>query len=205
MKLPGAFLTIAILALASCDLAGPSTPRTETPPPPSQNLIENLPIADRDLLLEPLERALDDVRDAIKTDPSIPEQTKLFQAGSVRGEATIKGNDNDTVMFDVQLQDGERKEQHSWFWDQDQKLFYSAHRFGGILVGVGPDSISGQTREYRFYYEESGAKLSSYARIAAGGQLLPNVWTPVCLTREEEGLLSDRLSLVNHWLASPSH
>lgn len=195
MRLRWSFLLI--IAFLGCA-------ESEQPAPQAADLIENLPIADRDLLLEPLESALDDVREAIKTDPSIPEQVQSIEFGSAKGEVTLKINGSDTVMFEARLRDGERSEEHIWFWDQGQKLFYSSHRFDGAQIGVGPDNISKQTREYRFYYEESGAKLSSYSRIATGKKALPEVWTPVCLTREEESLLSERLSLLNRRLKASS-
>jgi hypothetical protein len=161
-------------------------------PAPQNQLLDNLPINDRDLLLAPLESALDDVKAAIQSDDSYFEGAADWNEGNVKGQMTFKLDGPDTIMVQVEiLGNANVVERHSWFYDQKHRLFFSGHEITNADFGFehGP-----MHRNYKFYFEDNGEKLSTYAKISFDGAPLPEIWTPVCLTREEESHLQGRLN-----------
>ena len=161
--------------------------------PATQNqILVNLPINDRDLLLAPLESALDDVKAAIATDDSYFEGTADWKEGSVSGLMTFKLDGPDTMMVRIEITGNSNlMERHRWFYDQDRRLFFSEHEITNADFGFEKGPMH---RNYKFYFEDNGEKLSTYAKISFDGAPLPEFWTPVCLTPEEENHLQNRLN-----------
>lgn len=182
---------VLLLAVAACQTpVGEEKTATQNQP---GDLRENLPIADRDLLLEPLESALDDVREVVMMDESNVDQVSLSSAEGAQGTLKYKLEGTDTVLFIADLQQGALQEHHEWFRDHAGNIFFSAHRFDHLNAAVGQEA---HTREYKFYFEDNGSKLSTYARMSYDNEPLPTVWTPVCLTREEELFLEQRTAYI---------
>lgn len=176
---PWAFL---LLSLVACQ-------PQEKPPVPAGSISDNLPITDRDLLLKPLESALDDLREVILRDQSYFASSYTVENGHDRGEVKFKLDGPDTAMISASIQLPLGAEYHEVFKDEEGKTFFTFHRFEKNEGSVGVPSV----REYKFYYEDSGIPLSVYARMEFDGRPLPETWTPVCLTAEEERYIKGRV------------
>jgi len=156
--------------------------------------MDNLPIADRDLLLKPLESALDDLREVILQDESYFASSYDFEKDGIEAEVRFKLDGGDTVMVSSACTGNGIREYHEQFNDEQGKAFYALHRFEYLPAGV---DAKASLREYKFYFEDNGAELSVYARMAFG-ENKAGEWTPVCLTAEEEQFIRGRLNHIRH-------
>ena len=62
------------------------------------------------------------------------------------------------------------------------------------LRSAGVDVVVQEHNNYKFYFEDNGSQLSSYARMSFDGNPLPEEWTTVTMTDEETAYLSGRLT-----------
>lgn len=167
----------------------------ERPAQPEQNaIIDNLPINDRELLLGPLESALDDLKKSIEQSESYFASSEEWTGENYSGKLDFKLDGSDTVMVHLNMTSVEGKlEEHDWFYDKDGHLYYSEHFFKNPSFGLGQ---SPNERHYKFYFEEHQVLISSYARMAFDGKAATEDWTPTCLTKEEELFIQGRLGFV---------
>jgi len=150
-----------------------------------ENILQNLPISDRDLLLAPLESAYDDLRDIAENDPGLAEASADFDgAGTIISES-YKMRDADTVAKYQVIERQTRMEKRAWFSDDKAILYFSTARIKSLDV----DGEKLEVRDYKFYFEDDGSLLSGYGKTAYNGDKLPSVWTPICLTTEQERYL----------------
>lgn len=156
------------------------------------NVTDNLPIADRDLLLAPLEGALDDLRENIQNNGSGFLSKQDATRGDLKASLVFRLSGKDTLMLVATLERGGNHEKHSWFFDEQKRLFISEHELLTANAGLKGE-ISHEA--FRFYYEENGSKLSSYGKYSQAKQL-PDVWTPVCLSIGKEEMLRGRMRTI---------
>lgn len=179
-------ILVCILLCAGCEPAEPAKEDTR--------IVDNLPIPDRDLLLEPLESALEDLRESILQDESHFSSSYAVNTGNVSATVRFKLDGADTLMVSVEAGAGTLREYHEQFFDDGGYVFYSFHRFEQTVQGVDARI---PLKEYKFYFEDKGVQLSAYARVASeGGDT--GEWTPVCLTPEEEKFIRGRLDHLKH-------
>ena len=180
-------LTFLFLAfLVSC-----SDPMAEEPKK-QESIADKLPIKNRDFFLEPLESALDELKEMFDFDESYFSETDVWTQGEVSGKIFYKLNGNDTALAKLEIAGrGNLKEVHAWYYDKNGNLFYSEHEITNVDYGFeqGPSH-----RNYKFYFEDNGSQLSAYARMSFDGNPLPEEWTTVTMTDEEVSYLSGRLS-----------
>ena len=159
----------------------------------SEALIDNLPISDRDLLLEPLESALDDLRKGIEDSEVYFASEREINHDGYSGTMRYKLDGADTVMVDFEWSNGTGStERNRYFFDKKGQLFYSEHK---VVDALGLSGVKTSSWELKFYYDGE-TLLSSYGR--QGFNEKPNEeWTPVCLTSEEENFWLSRRALVN--------
>lgn len=162
-------------------------------------ILQNLPISDRDLLLEPLERALDDLCDVIRLDESTFASSAEVTENGQKAVMSYKIDGKDTIYLRAELSSAYGSERHEWFAYEDGQVFFAHHTFDNPSFGA---TEAASHREYKFYYEDNGAQLSAYARVALDGGSVPDIWTPVCLTREEERALAARQRLIHRYLSN---
>lgn len=156
-----------------------------------ESITDKLPIKNRNFFLEPLESALDDLKDMVIMDESYFSETDTWTEGDVIGSIFYKLNGSDTALAKLEIAGkGNLKEVHTWHYDKEGKLFYSEHEITNVDYGFehGPSH-----RNYKFYFEDNGSQLSSYARMSFDGDPLPEEWTTVTMTDEETAYLSGRL------------
>lgn len=150
-----------------------------------ESVLDNLPISDRDLLLAPLESAYNDLKDIAENDPSLQSVSQEFDSAGVLISESYKLNEGDTVAKYQVTEQRTRVEKRSWYWDDKGNMYHATARIksmdeaGNVL----------EVRAYQFYFEDNGALLSGYGKTSYNGEKLPSVWTPVCLTTEEEAYL----------------
>jgi hypothetical protein len=179
------FTLVALLSLASC--------LEERPAQPEQNaIINNLPVNDRELLLGPLEGAFDDLKNNIEQSESYFASSSDWSRNNQSGKLDFKLDGSDTAMSRVRIRNGQvETERHEWCFDENGHLFYSEHFFDTPSFGLNQGATK---RHYKFYFEENNVVLSTYARMAFDGNSAPEVWTPVCLTTEEQSFIQGRLN-----------
>ncbi|GAB5540033.1 MAG: hypothetical protein Salg2KO_21360 [Salibacteraceae bacterium] len=163
--------------------------------PPEESFIQSMPIKDRDLLLEPLEGVLDDLKTSIENDPSLFASDRDISVNGVSGKLAYRLNGKDTSMLAITLGTAsDLRESHAWYFDKAGGCFYSEHEIAHIEFGVDKGL---NHRQYRFYFDENGSKLSSYARISFNGEPLPERWSAVKLTPQEERYLRTKKTHVS--------
>lgn len=179
-------LLVCVLLCAGCEQAAP--------PPGENKIVDNLPLSDRDLLLEPLESALEDLRESILRDESFFSSSYSIDTGDISASVHFKLDGADTMMVSAEANTGTRREYHEQFFDDRGYVFYSFHKFEHTQQGVDAHI---PLKEYRVYYEDKGVQLSVYERLALEGEKAGE-WTPVCLTAEEEKFIHGRLGHLRH-------
>lgn len=181
-----AVFLVLLFSLSSClDQPKEEEQPVETP------IIDNLPINDRDLLLEPLESAYDDLKSAIEVDEGFFMGEDEASQGDVLYKTAYKLYGPDTMMVEVEISGKTNlSERHKWYFNQKGNLFYSFHEITNADFGFEEGPMH---RQHKFYFEDNGAQLSAYGRVSFDGAPLPEQWTPVCLTSEEEKHLQGRL------------
>lgn len=161
----------SVLLLAGC---GDSATTEEAKPEEKRSLKDRLEETDRDFLLQPLEAALDDIAAATEYDPRFIKSTMAISLGEATGKATIKTFESDTVYIQVELQGPNgTSEKHQWFSDAKNGLYKSEHNFKNIVMGAD-GAVSNQ--DYQFYFEETGAMISSYSRKSFDQQKHEEKW-----------------------------
>lgn len=161
-------------------------------PQKKQSILDNLPVNDRDLLLAPLEHSLDDLRKSIDMDESLFHSDLHWRLNHMVGTMEYKLDGPDTVMARVGvIGKTPMEEHHSWYYDNDGRLFYSEHHMLNMDFGYETAPI---TRDYKFYFEENGSLLSSYGKVGFGRSDGEGQWTPVCLTESEESFVIGRIA-----------
>lgn len=173
------FLLITAVVLASCQ------PTEKPEEVPEENILENLPISDRDLLLAPLESAYNDLREVAENDPSLTSISQDFDSTGYVVSESYKLDESDTVVRHQVVERKTRVEKRSWYWDGRGNMYYSSAR----IKSLDESGNTLEVRAYQFYFEDDGSLLSGYGKSAFHGKKLPSVWTPVCLTQEEEDYL----------------
>ena len=159
-------------------------------PEPQSIIRDNLPIADRDLLLSPLETSMDDLAEITLEDPNLVILHDQLEKGQNQLSVNIYLSGPDTQAIVAELSSSQNsKERHEHFYNRQHKVFKSIHRFINAAA-IEPES---KFREFKFYFEDSGAQLSAYSKVNFNDTKAPDVWTPVCLTREEESFLAHRV------------
>ena len=180
-------LTFLFLAfLVSCSEPAVEEPKEE------ESIGDKLPTKNRDFFLEPLESALDDLKEIVDIDESYFSETDTWSEGEVTGSIFYKLNGNDTALAKLEISGrGNLKELHAWYYDKKGNLFYSEHE----ITNVDYDFEQGPShRNYKFYFEDNGTHLSAYARMSFDGNPLPEEWTTVTMTEEEATYLKNRLT-----------
>ena len=174
-----AFIFIGMVLLSACQ------PAQEEKSQPEKTVLDNLPISDRDLLLAPLESAYDDLREIAEYDPNLTtSQADYDSLGFVISESVRLSGEDTVVKYQV-VERPTRFEKRSWFWDDKGRMYFASAR----VKSMDEDGETIEVRDYKFYFEDNGALLSAYGKSAFDGAKLPSVWTPVCLTAEEESYL----------------
>lgn len=182
------------IAIAAC---------TEKDEPVVQDsILDKLPEKNRDYLLGPLERAMDDIKAIIDMDESYFSETDSWTEGDVNGSIFFKLNGGDTALARLEISGrGNLQEVHSWYYDKKGNLFYSEHEITNVDYGFeqGPSH-----RNYKFYFEDNGNLLSVYAKTSFDGNPLPEEWSAVRLTKEEIAYLNGRLTTARKSFAASS-
>jgi hypothetical protein len=180
-------LTFLFLAfLVSCSDPVTDKPKTD------ESIGDKLPVKNRDFYFEPLESVFDDLKEMVDIDESYFNETDTWREGDVSGTIFYKLNGNDTALAKLEISDrGKLKEVHAWYYDNKGNLFFSEHEITNLEYGFekGPSQ-----RNYKFYFDDNGSQLSSYARMSFDGNPLPEEWTTVTMTEEESAYLKSRLT-----------
>ncbi|GEM_PF-3836728 len=180
------------ILLLSCG----QNPEQETASKPD-GLRDRIPETERELLLIPLESALDDLRASVESNEIAFSSSEEMTSGDVTATFEFKLDGKDTIMLRASLKQNGDTEEHEWFFDQQKRLFYSHHEFMSANGGIS----LGQVHEaFKFYYEENGNTLSSYGKYSNEGTL-PEQWTPVCLSAGKEGMLRGRMNAIRELAA----
>jgi hypothetical protein len=140
-----------------------------------ETIIRNLPVQDRDFLLEPLEGALDDLRALAESDPRYETQTIRIDTLGWSGQKKIRSNNGDTAMIVLEIHQSTKREQHWRYWDENKELYY----LESIITYL--DSI-GQPMDqfaYKAYFEEGQVLISAYSRTAFAGEKLKGPWRTI--------------------------
>lgn len=161
----------SVLLLASC---GDSSTSEKVKPEEKRSLKDRLEDTDRDFLLQPLEAALDDIAAATEYDPRFEKSTKAITLGDAKGKLVVRTLESDTVYLQVALEGPNgTSEKHQWFSDAKNGLYKSEHNFKNMVIGAD-GAVSNQ--DYQFYFEETGAMISSYSRKTFGEQKQSEQW-----------------------------
>ncbi len=156
------------------------------------SISDKLPVKNRDFYLEPLESVFDDLKEMVDIDESYFSETDTWKEGDVSATIIYKLNGNDTALAKLEISGrGNLKEVHAWYYDKKGNLFFSEHEITNVNYGFekGPSH-----RNYKFYLDDNGSQLSSYARMSFDGNPLPEEWTTVTMTEEESAYLKSRLT-----------
>lgn len=184
MRQLATFLVCSFILLSACQQAPQDDQTAKT-----NTISERLPIQDRDILLEPLERSMDDLVENIKKDPTFFHSNRKVEKEGMTAKSEFKLNGSDTVMYKVELSDSNNREVHEWYFNKKGHLIISQHEIINRNVGV-LDEIRAEA--YKFYYEDDGSLLSSYGRFSASEEL-PNEWKTVEITDDQEMLYKQRV------------
>lgn len=157
-------------------------------------IIDNLPVSDRDLLLAPLESALDDLRKGIDNNPGYFASERPIAVEGFEGVLAFKLDGPDTVMLSMVLTNTDgASEQNAYYFDKSGRLFYSEHSAENYFTAPAVES---STYALKMYHDDGGSLLSSYARWSADAEEVED-WTPVCLTAAQERFWLSRRRLVS--------
>jgi hypothetical protein len=182
---------ISVLLLAGCSESNTSK---EVEPQEKKSLKDRLEDTDRDFLLQPLEAALDDIAAASEYDPRFEKSTMAITLGDAAGKAIIKTFKSDTVYIQVALEGPNgTSEKHQWFSDANNGLYKSEHNFKNVVIGAD-GAISNQ--DYQFYFEETGAMISSYSRKSFDQQKHPDKWVSTEFQPSELKFIWSRKAIV---------
>ncbi|MEZ4720921.1 MAG: hypothetical protein R2813_03485 [Flavobacteriales bacterium] len=177
------FLIVAVIMWGCLD-----EPQQQKPHQPT--ILDNLPVNDRDLLLAPLEHAMDDLRANIVADESFFASSVSWRDGHMVGRMEFKLDGPDTMMVRATIiGKTPMEEEHFWFYDKEGQLFFSEHHMRNMEFGYETTPV---TRDYKFYFEETGSLLSSYGKVGYN-TTAEEEWAAVCLTEQEEKFLQSRL------------
>jgi hypothetical protein len=172
--------------------------RNPEPERDQPSINENIPLNEREMLMGPIEGALDDLKDVLVNDESFFNPYDEWNDNGIKGSIDSKLDGEDTVMVLLKMSNAVGlKETHQWFYDKDHYSFYSEHLFMNEQSGVEGMQSS---KAYKFYFEDKGVLLSVYGKQSFG-EALPETWTPICPTREEEIYLKTRLIYARKALA----
>lgn len=140
-----------------------------------QTIIRNLPVQDRDFLLEPLEGALDDLRSIAETDPRYETKTIRVDTLGWKGLKKIRHNNNDTAMLDLQISQATKQERHLRYWDENHELYY----LESTLIYLDSKGETMDQFAFKAYFEEGQVLISAYSRSAFAGEKLKGPWRTV--------------------------
>ncbi|NQV51584.1 MAG: hypothetical protein HQ500_00285 [Flavobacteriales bacterium] len=186
MKHTQVVLTFSVLALlTSCN---EDASMEEMRPKQEQSIVRNLPTQDRQYLLEPLEAALDDLREVVEYNPSFETVEETTHEEGKKVVSTYRLNGEDTVMVEHEMERPLLRERHQHYYDERGAIFLLEAK----IVHLAADGAPIEKRVYRIYYEEGPVQLSAYGKVAYGENALPKDWVTICPTKEEETYLLSR-------------
>ena len=183
------FFCLSLSMTMACSEPRPSVPK-------QQNILLNLPVNDRDLLLQPLERALDDLRSNIEANSAFSSASVITVWNGIDAVIECKYDGEDTLLLRAVLKHNDDVEKHEWFFDEQGFPFYSFHELRSSETGV----IGEEAHEAYCFYFEKGQQLSAYGKFSQGDKL-PEQWTPVCLPGAREEVLQGRKHLIRKLLS----
>lgn len=163
-----------LILLAAC---GEQASMEDLRPRQEEQIIRNLPTTDREFLLQPLETALDDLRQVIENDPGLEEMVETADNRTLM----LRMSGEDTAMMVLKLDLGYSMEKHLRFWDDDGELFM----IETTIKRFDEQGNDVEKRAYRIYLEEGNVQLSAYGKVAFGDEPLPQNWVNNCPTQEE--------------------
>ncbi len=179
-------LTLSVLAmLASCN---ENASMDDMRPKQEPSIVRSLPTQDRHYLLEPLEAALDDLREVVEYNPSLETAEETTQEEGMKVVSTYRLNGKDTVMIDHEVEHPFLRERHQRYYDERGEIFLLESN----IVHLAADGSPVEKRVYRIYYEDGLVQLSAYGKVAYGENSLPKDWVTICPTKEEETYLLSR-------------
>lgn len=170
-------LLIPLLGLFACN----ADPEAAIGKQQKQAIIRNLPTQDRAYLLEPLEAALDDIRDIVDNDPGLFESNRAIDTLGWKGELNFRLNGADTVKVDLKIESDTKRERHWRYWDENGELFFME----STIKYLDDEGNPTDQRAYRLYFEENQAMISAYGRNSFLGKPLPNEWRTITPSPEE--------------------
>lgn len=160
---------------------------------------ENIPLNEREMLMGPIESALDDLKDVLLQDESFFNPYDEWSNNGIKGSINAKLDGKDTVLLILSMANAKGvKEQHEWFYDKEHFVFYSEHQFTNEQIGVDGQHSA---KAYKFYFEDKQVLLSVYGKHAFDSRELSESWTPICPTTEEVTYLQSRLRFARKELA----
>lgn len=150
-------------------------------------IIRNLPTKDREFLLQPLEAALDDLREIAEYDPSLETVEEAFSGPGRAGTYTLRKNGQDTAMMVLEIETTSSREKHARYFDDQGDVFL----LESTIVRLDNTGEPVEKRAYRIYFEEEEVQLSAYGKVACGDHPLSKNWVMICPTAEELEFLLD--------------
>lgn len=172
-----------IIALLGVTLACNKAQKPEEKP-----LRDRLPKEGKEVILSPLEKSMDDLAEATLYDPRYIEQTIKLENGSL----LVKTANGDTLFMQLTLTAETGNETHRWFSREGNELYKSEHRIISINHGALAEK---STEEFKFYFEDNGALISSYYKRSFGQQKHPQNWTEAPFSPNELNQLWGRKKL----------
>lgn len=174
---------VFIIALLGATLACNKTQKPEEKP-----LRDRLPKEGKEVILSPLEKSMDDLAEATLYDPRYVDDTIKLENGSL----LVRTDNGDTLFMQLTLTAETGSETHRWFSREGNEMYKSEHRITSNTNGaLGEKS----TEDFKFYFEENGALISSYYKRSYGEQSHPKNWTDAELSPNELNHLWSRKKL----------
>ncbi len=181
------YVIVLGVAMQSC-LSPKEQPETSEEAETNESFIHDMPEKDRNLLLDPLEGVLEDLKESIDGDLSLTWDTIPLGLEGVSGNFYVKLYEADyaKIVLEAEAENG-NSERHFWYFDRTGSLFYSEHQINSLALEGGWNQT-----HYKFYFDENGARLSSYGKLAYNGNSMPEEWSSVEVPNEQEAYLTSK-------------
>ncbi|MEQ9186928.1 MAG: hypothetical protein RLP15_04280 [Cryomorphaceae bacterium] len=176
------FLLSASMMLVACSDEGSME---QMKPTQKESIVRSLPTQDRQFLLQPLESALDDVREITDNNPGLETTVGSRKEGEKSLTFSITRDGQDTAKIEASISASHSQERHLYYFDRAGEIYLLESK----LIRLDDQGNRAEARAYRIYYEENLVQLSAYGKAAFDGMKLPEHWVTICPTQEEEAYL----------------
>lgn len=158
-------------------------------PTQKESIVRSLPTQDRQFLLQPLESALDDLREITDNNPGLETTEVSSEEGTGALTLSVTRDGEDTAKIEASIIGPHSQERHLYYFDRAGEMYLLESK----LIRLDGQGNRLEARAYRIYYEENLVQLSAYGKAAFGGMKLPEHWVTICPTQEEEAYLLSRI------------